>query len=159
MTSRRNFLLGTASLGAVSRASESRAVGPKGDPDDESLRPLLAKSAYIFAGEVVSVGDRAIGCGNGPSLLEQSCTFRVDEAILGARPEDDVQVTIVRYSDEPGPEIKAGATLVLFLKPFREWDGLGTPTNPYVTTDKWFAVQRRSRVLADTLSRLAGPRG
>ena len=159
MTSRRNFLLGTATLGAASWAAESQADEPKGDPDDESLRPLLVKSAYVFAGEVVSVGDKAIGCGSGPSLLEQSCTFRVDEAIRGARPAEDVQIAIVRYADEPGPEIKAGVPLVLFLRPFREGDGRGTPTNPYVTTDKWFAVQRRSRGLADTLGRLAGPRG
>jgi hypothetical protein len=159
MRSRRNFLLSAAALGAAAAgAPEGRADGPAGDPDDESLRPLLAKSAYVFAGEVVSLGPEIIACGSGPSLLERSCTFRVSEALKGAGTAAGVHVSIVRYADVPGVELKPGAGRVLFLRPFRDAGDLGAETNPFVTTDKWFAVQPRSGVLVSTLKRLAGPR-
>lgn len=120
--------------------------------DDESLRPLLAKSDLVVLGKFVSEPD---GIAKEAGVRHYSGDFSIEDVLKGdaSLSNATVMVSMTRYEmtmEDHLPLIKKGSRCILFLK---QASDIAKPV--WVTSDFWLGVQYPLPVLARTLKRLA----
>jgi hypothetical protein len=116
---------------------------------NDVLRTLLGKSDLVVTGVVSS---EVVELVSPDPVVNHLFSFTVTDVLKGdAKVNDSLKVCVARLQmekDDRLPYLRKGARLILFLKS-------GGPRAPWVSADRWFAVQPYYSVMDAALKELA----